>query len=178
MAALFSRTVSEGEVDLAFMVEEPQFSRALMIEALAPAPLHLLVSPDHHLASRCSVSSRDLEDEQFLLTEAGCAYRNMLERGLNEAGLHIFTHLSFEGIESIKQCTIAGMGIAFLPAMTVTRELEAGSLVVVNWEDQEFSAAIQMLWHKDKWISPALQAFLEVAREVLQPLHALLPLTR
>src|SRR5258707_1961106 len=146
------RTVSEGEVDLAFMVEEPQFSRALMIEALAPAPLHLLVSPDHHLASRCSVSSRDLEDEQFLLTEAGCAYRNMLERGLNEAGLHIFTHLSFEGIVSIKQCTIAGMGIAFFPAMTFTRELEAGRLVVVNWGDQECSDAIHMFWHKYKWI--------------------------
>lgn len=163
------RSVSEGEVDLGFIIDEPQFSTALNIEVLAPAPLHLLVSPDHHLAGRAEVRSCDLEDEQFLLTAAGCAYRNTLERGLNAAGLRIFTHLSFEGIESIKQCTIASMGIAFLPEMTVKRELESGSLVALNWEDQKFSTTVQMLWHKDKWLSPALQAFLGVAREVLQP---------
>lgn len=172
------RSVSEGEVDLAFIIEERQSSTALMIEVLAPAPLHLLVSPDHHLAGYASVSWRDLEGEQFLLTEAGCAYRNALERGLNEAGLRISTHLEFEGIEAIKQCAIASMGIAFLPALTVERELESGSLVMLNWEDQQFSALVQMLWHKDKWLSPALQAFLEVARDVLQPCEPLLPLTR
>ncbi len=172
------RSVSEGEVDLGFIIEERQYSTALMIEVLAPVPLHLLVSPDHHLADRAEVSWRDLEGEQFLLTEAGCAYRNALERGLNEAGLRISTHLEFEGIEAIKQCAIASMGIAFLPALTVERELESGSLVPLNWEGQEFSALVQMLWHKDKWLSPALQAFLEVARDVLQPGVPLLPLTR
>ncbi|HEX7737576.1 MAG TPA: LysR family transcriptional regulator [Ktedonobacteraceae bacterium] len=172
------RSVSEGEVDLGFMIEEHQYSTALMIEVLAPAPLYLLVSPDHHLADCGSVRSRDLEDEQFLLTEAGCAYRNALERGLRVAGLRVFTHLEFEGIEAIKQCAIASMGIAFLPGMTVARELEAGSLITLNWEDQEFSAVIQMIWHKDKWLSPALQAFLEVARDVLQTRESLLPLTR
>ncbi len=172
------RSVSEGEVDLAFIIEERQYSTALMIEVLAPAPLHLLVSPDHHLAGSISVSSCDLEDEQFLLTEAGCAYRNALERGLNKAGLRISTHLEFEGIEAIKQCAIASMGIAFLPALTVVRELECGSLVPLNWGDQEFSAVVQMLWHKDKWLSPALQGFLAVAREVLQPCEShLSPLT-
>ncbi|HEY0755416.1 MAG TPA: LysR family transcriptional regulator [Ktedonobacteraceae bacterium] len=171
------RGVSEGDVDLGFIIDDPQHSTALTIETLAPAPLYLLVSPDHRLARRVSVSSHDLEDEQFLLTEMGCAYRNALERDLNEAGLRVFTHLEFEGIEAIKQCAIAAMGIAFLPAMTVARELEAGSLVRLNWEDQEFSAVIQMLWHKDKWVSPALQAFLEVTRDVLQAHRILLPLT-
>jgi hypothetical protein len=41
-----------------------------------------------------------------------------------------------------------------------------GSLVILNWEDLAFSASVQMLWNKDKWVSPALQAFLEIAREV------------
>ncbi len=163
------RSVSEGEVDVGFVIDGPQISTALNIEVLAPAPLHLLVSPDHHLAGHAVVNSRDLEDEQFLLTEAGCAYRNMLEHGLHEAGLRISTHLAFEGIESIKQCTIASMGIAFLPEMTIKRELESGSLVTLNWEDQRFVATVQLLWHKDKWFSPALQAFLEVVREVFLP---------
>ena len=171
------RSVSEGEVDLGFVIEERQYSNALNIEVLAPAPLYLLVSPDHHLADCSTVGSRALEGEQFLLTEVGCAYRNALERALNHEGVRISTHLAFEGVEAIKQCAIAAMGIAFLPALVVTRELEAGSLIALNWENQSFSALIQMLWHKDKWLSPALQAFLEVARDVLQPKELLLPLT-
>jgi DNA-binding transcriptional LysR family regulator len=58
--------------------------------------------------------------------------------------------------------------MTFLPAITVERELEEQSLVALSWEGQEFSVVTQMLWHKDKWLSPALQAFLTVAREVLQ----------
>ncbi|HVU65926.1 MAG TPA: LysR family transcriptional regulator [Ktedonobacteraceae bacterium] len=171
------RVVSEGEVDVAFIIEEFMHSNALKVEALTPAPLHLLVSPDHHLARCGQVRTSDLEGEQFLLTEAGCAYRNALERTLNAAGVHISTNLAFDSVEAIKQCAIAAMGIAFLPAMTVARELESGSLVALNWENQQFGAVIQMLWHKDKWLSPALQAFLAVARDVLRPQESLLPLT-
>ena len=172
------RSISEGEVDLGFVIDERQYSNALNVEVLATVPLYLLVSPDHPLADCRDIQPCDLEGEQFLLTEAGCAYRNALERTLNQEGVRISTHLSFEGIEAIKQCAIASMGIAFLPELTVNSELEARRLVALDWEKQQFSSMVQMLWHKDKWLSPALQAFLEVAREVLRPREALLPLTR
>ncbi len=170
--------VNEGEVDVAFVIDEFVYSNSLNVERLSSDPLYLLVSPDHHLASLPELSTGDLEGEQFLLTEIGCGYRNALDRALNRAGVQISTHLAFAGVEAIKQCAIASMGIAFLPGLTVERELESGSLVALNWENQQFSTVIQMLWHKDKWISPALQAFLGVAREVLLPCEALLPLTR
>lgn len=148
------RSVSEGEMDLGFLIEERQYSTALTIEVLAPTSLYLLVSPDHHLAGCAALSSRDLEGEQFLLTEAGCAYRNVLERNLNAAGVHVSTHLEFVGVETIKQCAIASMGIAFLPAMTVTRELESGSLVALNWEDQTFSAMVRCSGTKTNGFRP------------------------
>ena len=171
------RSVSEGEVDAAFLIEEPVHSIALTVEHLIAEPLLLLAAPDHPLARRSLLSARDLEGEQLLLTEAGCSYRNVLERALNEAGVHVSTHFDFASVEAIKQCAIASMGIAFLPAMVVERELEAGSLVALSWEGREFGVSIQILWHKDKWLSPALQAFLEVTRNVLQPCEPLLPLT-
>jgi len=162
------RCVSEGSIDVAFVIDEPLHSNALMIEPLVTEPLLLLAAPGHCLAQRSSLRVRDLEEEQFLLTEIGCTYRNILERVLNQEGVHITTNLEFGSVESIKQCTIAAMGMTFLPAITVERELEEQSLVALSWEGQEFSVVTQMLWHKDKWLSPALQAFLTVAREVLQ----------
>lgn len=161
------RCVSEGEVDVAFVIDEPMHSMALMIEPLVVEPLALLAAPDHCLARRSSIEARDLEDEYFLLTEVGCSYRNVLERELNEHGVHILTHLEFNSVEAIKQCTVAEMGVAFLPTVTVERELEEQTLVVLPWQGEAFSVVTQMLWHKEKWLSPALQAFLTVVRDVL-----------
>jgi len=163
------RCVSDGEVDVAFMIDEPLHSTALIIEHMAQEPLLLLASPDHRLAQLPTLSAFDLEGEPFLLTEVGCTYRNTLERAFNEAGIHPSTNLEFSSVETIKQCAIAAMGLTFLPAITVRQEIEDGKLVVLHWEKHSFNVLTQMIWHKDKWLSPALQAFLTVAREALQP---------
>ncbi|HET8841558.1 MAG TPA: substrate-binding domain-containing protein, partial [Ktedonobacteraceae bacterium] len=163
------RGVNEGDIDVAFVLEEPLHSTSLVIENLVPEPLYLLAAPDYPLANLPILHTSDLEGEPFLLTEAGCSYRHTLERALNEAGVHASTNLDFISVEAIKQCAIAAMGITFLPAITVRQELEEGRLVILNWEQRSFGVITQMLWHKDKWLSPALQAFLGVAREVLKP---------
>jgi len=50
-------------------------------------------------------------------------------------------------------------GVAFLPQITVERELEEGSLVALPWEREEFRVVTQMLWHKDKWLSLPFRRF-------------------
>ena len=75
--------------------------------------------------------------------------------------------LEFSSVEAIKQCALADMGIAFLPDITVANELAQGRLRTLQWEDHRFEEQTQLLHHRDKWISPALQAFLDVTREVL-----------
>lgn len=162
------RGVNDGEIDIAFVIDEPLHSTSLMIEHLVPEPLLLLAAPDYPLAGKSELCTYDLEGEPFLLTEAGCSYRNTLERAFNEVGIHASTNLDFTSVEAIKQCTIAAMGITFLPAITVRQELEDGRLVALNWDQRTFEVVTQMIWHKDKWLSPALQAFLEIAREVLK----------
>jgi DNA-binding transcriptional LysR family regulator len=52
--------------------------------------------------------------------------------------------------------------------MVVERELAEGSLVAINVADLEITLATQMLWHKDKWISPALRAFADVTRRSMR----------
>lgn len=161
------RSVSEGIVDVAFMIDEPIHSTALIIEQLITEPLLLLVAADHQLIHLPTVTAQDLEGEPFLLTEAGCSYRVFLERALNREGVHPTTNLEFSSVEAIKQCVMASMGIAFLPEITVAHEIAQGRLAALNWRSHHFQVNTQVLWHKDKWRSPALNAFLEVTREVL-----------
>jgi DNA-binding transcriptional LysR family regulator len=160
-------SVSEGSVDIAFAIDEAMPSTSLIIENLVNTPLHLLASPDHPLASFTSLQSSQLQGELFLLTERGCGYRNMLERALNKEGIDMISQLEFSSVEAIKQCAMVGMGIAFLPEITVTTELAQGRLTVLSWSDHVFHAMTQMIWHREKWLSPAMQAFIAMTHEML-----------
>ncbi|WP_245891036.1 LysR substrate-binding domain-containing protein [Desmospora activa] len=50
--------------------------------------------------------------------------------------------------------------------MAVKTELERGELVSLPWEMPDLSIVTQMVWHKEKWLSPAINAFLDVARTI------------
>jgi len=56
------------------------------------------------------------------------------------------------------------MGLAFLPEVTAAAEVADRKLAALTWTGPDVAMSTQVAWHKDKWISPALQAFLELAR--------------
>lgn len=159
--------VADGSLDVAFLLEGPVKSASLRAEVLAEEPLVVLAPPDHPLASSAQVSPADLAGEPILLTEPGCNYRLMFERELEEAGVEPAAALEFDGVEAVKQCVVAGMGVAMLPAVTVEAELERGELAALRWAGRDLAIPVQMTWHKDKWVSPALAAFLDTSREML-----------
>ncbi|HLY26776.1 MAG TPA: LysR family transcriptional regulator [Aggregatilineales bacterium] len=162
------RRVSEGLIDLAFMVDEPIQSVNLRVETLVHEALLILASPEHPLTARNEVRVADLAGEPMLLTEAGCTYRSLFERVLTEGGVYPPTTLEFGSVEAIKQCVMTGMGLTFLPAMTVSRELAEDRLMALRWAGPPFAMLTQMIYHKDKWVSPALAAFIELARQMVQ----------
>ncbi|MFO7322146.1 MAG: LysR family transcriptional regulator [Chloroflexota bacterium] len=159
--------LGNGSIDVAVTLSEPQTtSHELVTENLIPEELLLLASPDHPLTSQRVVRLAHLEPETFLLTESGCPYRNCLERLLAENGLRLRLPMEFSSIEAIKQCVIAGMGITLLPRVAVQRELQEGQLVPLNWE-HTIQISTQLVYHRDKWIFPALEKFLELCRQMI-----------
>ncbi|CAN5643571.1 LysR family transcriptional regulator [soil metagenome] len=163
------RDLSEGKADVAFVLDEPVQAGDLAVEPLVQEPVLVLAAPDHPLAASPLVKPTDLEDETLLLTASGCSYRAVFLNAIARVGLHPKTLLEFSGVEAIKQCAIAGMGVALLPAVVAAKEVEEGSLSALNWSGQgDFDVVTQMVRHKSRWLSPAAEAFCDVAREVLE----------
>lgn len=130
--------------------------------------IFLVAHPEHRLARCRNVTPADIADEVVLLTELGCSYRSLFEQMLSEAGVRQETVMEFASIEAIKHCTMAGMGLAVLPEIAVASEIARGSLVALPWF-KEISVLTLLALHKDKSLSPALSAFLEIARETIKP---------
>jgi DNA-binding transcriptional LysR family regulator len=152
-------------VDLAFVMENPIRSAALHAESLCPEAVHLVVSPEHRFAERRAVLPADLERETVLVTEAGCSYRVQFQHQLNTAGVQPAAMLEFNSIEAIKQSATIGMGVGVLPAVATAAEVSQRKLVILPWRGKPISMVTQAIRHKQKWVSPALKAFLDVVKD-------------
>jgi DNA-binding transcriptional LysR family regulator len=163
-------SIKTGIIDIAFLLEQNVQSGSLLVETLIPEPLAIVAAVDHPLALLDRVVPALLEGQPLLLTERGCGYRRIFESVLSEIGVLPTSNMEFDSVEAIKQCVIANVGIAMLPEVAVKRELDAGDLVRLPWFDERFFVYTHMLWHRDKWVSPAMEAFIALSREILIPM--------
>ena len=162
------RSVEEGGVNVAFDLDGPVEVSGLSVEPLLEESVSVIVPAAHALASSTMAASGDLSGETVLLPEApesGCAYRGQFERQLGAASVVPAEKMEFQSIEAVKQCVAAGMGVSVMPSVSVSAELEDGKLAALRWQEP-FEVLTQMVWHEERWQSPALRAFLETAREV------------
>ncbi|MGE6576760.1 LysR family transcriptional regulator [Paenibacillus xylanexedens] len=160
-------SLREGHADVVFVLDEPINSKDLHSEFLKDETFQMVVSPDHMLASRSVLVIDDFHKQHFLLTEKNCSYRTYFDQSITKKGVDALTELEFHSVEAIKQCVAAGLGIALLPEMALKKELSDGEVVALPWDLSDVSFSAQMLWHREKWISPSMAAFMEVAKSEL-----------
>lgn len=67
--------------------------------------------------------------------------------------------MQIRSTETIKQAVIAGMGISFLSAHTVSRELRAGSLRVLDVQGFPLTLNWYVVHLRNKRLPPVVQAF-------------------
>jgi len=154
-------------VDIAVSISQPIKDPQLIAESLLMEPVCAFVAKEHPLAGRKTIRPPDLALEQWLLTEESCSYRALFENALSAAGIRLSRTLQFASVEAIKHCAKARMGIAVLPQMVVRDDLENETLVLVPWPNPQLNVYTQLVRRKEKWFSPAMQAFWATAVDVL-----------
>lgn len=164
-AADVCRLVNEGALDIAFVLEQPMHSTKLVVQSLFPESLCVIAAPWHPLVGVEQIGAADMENETILLTETACCYRSLFEQSLASAGVHPAAVIEVTNAEAVKQCVMAGMGVSVLPEMAIQAELERGAIALLSWALPEIRVFTQMIWHKEKWLSPALRACIDTAAQ-------------
>ncbi|HET6220497.1 MAG TPA: LysR family transcriptional regulator [Acidobacteriaceae bacterium] len=160
--------LESGKLDLAISMSDLVAGDQLSSIKMRSEDIYLFATPDHPLANAKKVYPKDLSDQTLLLTEAGCGYRKKLDMQLASAQVRPQHVTEFSSVEAIKQCVLAGMGIGLLPEIVIACELKKKQFTLMNWHGAKMSIATHMVWHKDKWISPGMQAFQDILRAKLQ----------
>ena len=159
-----------NEIDVAFVIGQKIYTPEFISDLEFPEPVVLLTIPGHPLSFKHHITPEDIVPYTVILAQKGCSFRRAFEKYLDDANLFPNYIMEASSIQAIKQLTISGMGITLLPRIAVEDELNRNLLVELNWAGTSFDLVTQMIYHKDKWVSPTLKAFLDQAKETMKPL--------
>lgn len=148
-------------VDLIFTLGEQINDPDLISCICYKEPMALLASPLNKLANKKNLTLKDFADIPLVLTEKGCSYRSAFEKMFRDESLKPHLALEIGNIETIKTFVINNLGITLLPIMTVENELAKGNLVKLALNKRDFNMMTQILHHKNKWVTPAMNAFMD-----------------
>ncbi|WP_413033600.1 LysR family transcriptional regulator [Paenibacillus xylanilyticus] len=152
--------VREGEADVGLILANASSETGLQWITIREEPLVLIVNTDHSLAHKQKIELSDLADEEWIMPEDTCNYRQLLERVLRTNGIPYKVGLELGSPEAIKRSIMAGAGISLLPQMTAMDEIRREELTVLPLDHGEFRLEIQLVIHTRKWVSHALRQFI------------------
>jgi len=150
--------IAGNATDLAVMVRPPTDMDVVALP-FAPHPYVIVAPPTHPLAGVPGVSREQLLREPFVVREKGSDTWKSMEDGLGRDVEHLRIAMEIRSTETIKQAVIAGMGIAFLSAHTISLELQVGHLVVLDVEGFPVMLNWYVVHRKNKRLPPVAVAF-------------------
>jgi DNA-binding transcriptional LysR family regulator len=153
-----------GKLDLVITMCDSPSNPSHKSVRLNTERISLFGDASHPLTKCRTVKPTDLAGQILLLTESGCGYRAKFDRVLALQNIRPGNITEFSSVEAMKQCVCSGMGLALLPAIVVARELRQSRFKALHWAGPSLDIATHVLWHKDKWVSPAMAAFLELIK--------------
>lgn len=88
----------------------------------------------------------------------------MLLDDLSRCGVNAEIFLETSSKEILKQFASKGLGVTFIPDMTVVREVGNGSLKRLGWRGNDFPIYSQVFVHKDKHIGKAISSLMDIIK--------------
>nr|WP_017297611.1 LysR family transcriptional regulator [Nodosilinea nodulosa] len=152
--------LQQNEDDI-YLFNLPPALNGVEVLSCMDVPLHIVSHRQHPLTEQAIVTPQQLAQESWILSEPGSANRQLLEEFLAAQAITVGRRLELSSIEAIKASIRAGLGIAVLPASSLSQADLATDLAILPVA--EFSLRKQ--WHvaylKGKYLSPGAVLFLD-----------------
>jgi len=151
----------DGNLELGVISYDPADDR-LKSKIIYHDALAFVVSPQHRLASRKTVSISDLGAENFIAHNVISPYREVVLREFQAHKVPLHMDVEMPTIETIRKLVQSNFGVAFLPRMCVEQEIEQKTLCEVRVKEIHVERKIRLVYPTRRALSHAAKAFLEV----------------
>lgn len=163
-AAVIEKMLLDNKIDIA-LIEGGVHNENLIKTFFSSYELSFICSINHPFSDKKSISIEEFLKENLLLREKGSAIRDCLDNAL--ARRDIFATPSWTSINS--QALIQGvknnLGITVLPDILVIDELKKNELKKLCIKDLKLKNNNYIVYHKDKYISETILAFIKLIKK-------------
>jgi DNA-binding transcriptional LysR family regulator len=153
--------VLNREVDFA-IVSMPLKDPRLVVQPIHRDEIVLAVSPAHPLAARPSIKVDEMLQFPMLLLKQG-RQRTLLTNFFDSFDAQPRIAMEVDSSELLKRLIAAGLGMGFLPRANVQDDMHSGLLKVVKVEGMRLNRELALIHRKDRTLTHAAHAFLEIA---------------
>lgn len=152
--------LNTNQIDLLWTFDDPITNENWIKEFEYPNQICILAAPSNNIFLEKEVSLASFTDETFIFTENDCSYRNAFQQLLISSKIPYNTFMEIGNTEIIKKFVASGLCLSVLPEFTIQSELRLGTIQAVHIPEFHLVMYGQVFYHKNKWISPAMKAFL------------------
>jgi DNA-binding transcriptional LysR family regulator len=153
----------DGDLELGVISYDPDDER-LLSTVIYRDHLAFVVSPEHRLAGRKSVSISELGMETFIAHNVISPYRDKVLREFQRRHVPLNMDVEMPTVESIRRLVQRNEGVAFLPRMCVEQEVGQGLLSEVDVEELAVDRSIRLVYPARRALSHAARAFLDLVK--------------
>jgi DNA-binding transcriptional LysR family regulator len=147
---------------LTYDPEDPQLQSTVVYQD----ELVFVVPAGHPLATEAQASIRQLGAESFAAHNVASPYRDKVIQAFKRHKTPLHMDIELPTLQAIKRFVAMGNGVAFLPEISVERELERGELVHIPVRELRLHRSLRLIHRKPAELSHAARAFLKVAEAI------------
>lgn len=155
------RLAKQNDIDLVFTLDKHLYDTNYIIVKEHEINTSLITSAENELALKEELSLDDISCEPLILTEKGMSYRQTFEEYAAKKSIELKPILETGDTELICHLVEQGAGISFLPDFVTEKYVKNGKIKQVRLSDFSAGIWIQILYHRDKWITPQMQCVMD-----------------
>lgn len=159
--------IINGGADIGVHYDVGGYGATVVTERMASYPMVLVASPALDRSQRDFLSQGQRKSISIITNDRQSIWWGIFERYLKERGIVPDGILELGSIEAIKRSVMSNLGVAFLPRFVAEEELSSGALEELETGLLEKKITAICSYHKNKWITPAMELFIRLLHESL-----------
>ena len=161
------RLLNQNQVDFVYTLDRHIYHSDYVIVTESREAVHFVTGYQNRLSRKKQILLEDLICQPFILTEKEMSYRKLLSEYLASRSLEIQPVFEVGNSELIcRMLEKNTSAVSLLPDYVTEKAAREKRLVRLDVKDFQLEIWKQLLYHRDKWISPQMQAFMNVIKEV------------
>lgn len=152
----------QNDIDILYFLDEKTYFPEWVKVSEQPEKIFFVASADSVLAGKKQISMERLLQEPLYLTEKGISYRYAMEQLLAAKGYELHPVWEVGNTDVITRLLLKNKGISFLPEYVVRDYIREGQLTVLDTECDEIVMWSQLVYHRNKCVTPQMNLFLEL----------------